>query len=54
MLNRCLALIFGVLLLISGAHAAPSELRLFVANTAAETGIIDDLIKKFEAAHPEY
>ncbi len=53
MLRRVALLLALGLLGVAGAQAAPTTLRLAAANTAAETGLIDRLVREFEALHPD-
>ncbi|MDA9981610.1 EAL domain-containing protein [Gammaproteobacteria bacterium] len=54
MFQRWGALIAGVFIVCSGAYASPSELRLIVARTAAETGVMNKIIDEFQKDYPEF
>jgi len=51
---RCIALLAGLFTVCVGAHASPSDLRLIVARTAAESGVVDKIVDEFQKKHRYY
>lgn len=54
MFYRCIALLTGLFTVCVGAHASPSDLRLIVARTAAESGVVDKIVDEFQKKHRYY